>query len=83
MGKTRSFTIPLVMPGISALPRTKSAGRLLARQPSNDGERDRGRGESYYHFVVVFQYYNTTTEYDVACEEQSTVPTKQCIFRCP
>ena len=38
MGKTRSFTIPLVMPGMSAMPRAKSSGALLARQPSQDGE---------------------------------------------
>eukprot|EP00903_Cladosiphon_okamuranus_P014070 g13077.t2 len=36
MGETRSFTIPLVMPGISTLPRDHSAAGFLPRQPPGD-----------------------------------------------
>ncbi|CAN0036561.1 unnamed protein product, partial [Ectocarpus fasciculatus] len=36
IGKTPSFTIPLVMPGNSAMPRAKSSGAVAARRPSTD-----------------------------------------------
>lgn len=39
MGKARSFTIPLVMPGTSMMRRAKSSAGLLMRQNSGpDGE---------------------------------------------